>query len=102
VVFVRPPFYALPPAPLAWLPLGGVLVACGPGADGAWVWAFRRWEPMLSFGSMYLPTALGIAHGQDCVLIAAIVLGYTPAATTFLSGAVSAWVDWVHLFLCGR
>ena len=80
VPFVRPPFYALLLAPLAWLPFGpafwawlSLQVAV---LASAWIWAFRRWgTDALIFGSMYLPTALGIAHGQDCVLILAIVLG---------------------------
>ena len=77
---MRPPFYALFLAPLAWLPFGaafwawlGVQVSV---LAGTWLWAFRRWgADALILGSMYLPTALGIAHGQDCVLILWIVLG---------------------------
>jgi Glycosyltransferase family 87 len=108
VPFVRPPFYALLLAPLAWLPFGpafwawlglqaGVLAA-------TWIWAFRRWgTDALIFGSMYLPTALGIAHGQDCALILAIVLGTYALADRgqhFSSGAIlGLGLIKFHLFL---
>jgi hypothetical protein len=59
---------------------------------GTWVWAFRRWgADALIFGSMFLPTALGIAHGQDCVLLLAIILGVYGLAhreKDFLSGVI--------------
>ena len=96
VPFVRPPFYALLLAPLAWLPFGPAFWAWL-GLQAAvlaatWAWAFRRWgADALIFGSMYLPTALGIAHGQDCVLILLIVLGTYALAHRgkhFLSGAI--------------
>jgi glycosyl transferase family 87 len=108
VPFVRPPFYALLLAPLAWLPFGtafwawlGIQAAV---LAGNWVWAFRRWgADALIFGSMYLPTALGIAHGQDCVLILAIILGSYAAAARgqhFLSGVIlGAGLIKFHLFL---
>ena len=108
VPFVRPPFYALFLAPLAWLPFGpafwawlGVQSAV---LIGTWAWAFRRWgTDALIFGSMYLPTALGIAHGQDCVLILAIVLCVYALAhreKNFLSGIVlGAGLIKFHLFL---
>jgi hypothetical protein len=71
---------------------------------GTWAWAFRRWgTDALIFGSMYLPAALGIAHGQDCVLILAIVLGTYVLAHReqhFLSGAIlGAGLIKFHLFL---
>ena len=108
VPFVRPPFYALALAPLAWIPFGpafwawlGVQAAV---LAGTWVWAFRRWgSDALIFGSMYLPTALGIAHGQDCVLILWIVLGTFALAARgrhFLSGVIlGAGLIKFHLFL---
>ena len=108
VPFVRPPFYALFLAPLAWLPFGPAFWAwLGTQAAvlaGTWAWAFRRWgSDALIFGSMYLPTALGIAHGQDCVLILAIVLGVYALADReqhFLSGMVlGAGLIKFHLFL---
>ncbi len=79
VPFVRPPFYALLLAPLALLPFGmafwiwlalqsALLFTC-------WAWALFRWGPdALIFGALYLPTALGIASGQDCVAILAILI----------------------------
>lgn len=108
VPFVRPPFYALFLAPLGWLPFGpafwvwlGVQAAV---LAGTWAWAFRRWgADALIFGSMYLPTALGIAHGQDCVLILLIVVGVYALANReqhFLSGVVlGAGLIKFHLFL---
>jgi Glycosyltransferase family 87 len=108
VPFVRPPFYALFLAPLAWLPFGPAFWAwLGTQAAvlaGTWAWAFRRWgTDALIFGSMYLPTAMGIAHGQDCVLILAIVLGTYALAQReqpFFSGIVlGAGLIKFHLFL---
>lgn len=108
VPFVRPPFYALLLAPLAWLPFGAAfwtwLAVQAVVLAGTWVWAFRRWgADALIFGSMYLPTALGIAHGQDCVLILLIVLGaYTLAQREqhLSSGAVlGLGLIKFHLFL---
>lgn len=108
VPFVRPPFYALLLAPLAWLPFGPALWAWL-GVQAAvlaatWMWAFRRWgTDALIFGAMYLPTALGIAHGQDCVLLLAILLATYAAAGRgqhFLSGAIlGAGLIKFHLFL---
>ena len=108
VPFVRPPFYALLLAPLAWVRFGPAfwvwLAVQSAVLIGAWIWAFRRWgADALIFGSMYLPTALGIAHGQDCVLMAAIVLGVYALARRdrdFLSGAVlGLGLIKFHLFL---
>ena len=83
--FVRPHFYAVLLIPLSWLPFhtafyawvalqSAMLVAC-------WVWAARRFgEDALIFGSMYLPTAIGIANGQDCIfLLAAAIAAYVLA-----------------------
>jgi len=79
VPFVRPHFYALLLSPLAlfsldtalWLWIGlhaAVLVGC-------WIWAARRFGPnALIFGALYLPTPLGIAHGQDGVFMLAVVI----------------------------
>ncbi len=108
VPFVRPPFYALFLTPLAWLPFGlafwawlGTQFAM---LAGTWAWAFRRWgADALIFGSMYLPAALGIAHGQDCVLISLIVLGtyaFAHRGKHFLSGVIlGAGLIKFHLFL---
>ena len=108
VPFVRPPFYALLLAPLAWIPFGPAFWAWlglqAAALAGTWAWAFRRWgADALIFGSMYLPTALGIAHGQDCVLILWIVLATFALAEReqhFLSGVIlGAGLLKFHLFL---
>jgi hypothetical protein len=108
VPFVRPPFYALILAPLALIPFSpafwvwlGLQTAL---LIGCWIWAFRRWGPdALVFGALYLPTALGIAHGQDCVVMLAIVIAvYTLAdrKNDFLSGVVlGLGLIKFHLFL---
>ncbi|MCB1020867.1 MAG: DUF2029 domain-containing protein [Acidobacteria bacterium] len=83
--FVRPHFYAVLLAPLAWLPFQtafyvwtalqiGLLIGC-------WAWAARRFgEEALILGSMYLPTAVGISNGQDCILLlVCIVTAYALA-----------------------
>ena len=108
VPFVRPPFYALILAPLAllpfavafwvWLGLQSVLLV------GCWVWAFRRWGPdALVFSALYLPTALGIASGQDCVVMLVIAMAiYTFAAKDkdWASGAaLGLGLIKFHLFL---
>ncbi|MGH9546380.1 MAG: glycosyltransferase family 87 protein, partial [Terriglobales bacterium] len=79
VPFVRPPFYAAVLAPLALIPFRlafwiwlaaqtALLITC-------WVWASRRWAPdAIIFGALFLPTGLGIAHGQDCVEMLAILI----------------------------
>jgi glycosyl transferase family 87 len=96
VPFVRPSFYALLLAPMAllpyqtafwcWIALETALLA------GCWAWSFRRFGPdALVFSALYLPTALGIANGQDCtVLLALIMWAYSLAEKEkFLaSGAV--------------
>ena len=59
-----------------------------------WLWASRRLGPdALIFGALYLPTALGIASGQDCVLMLAIGVGFYHLADRqkdFPAGAVLA------------
>jgi alpha-1,2-mannosyltransferase len=79
VPFVRPPFYALLLAPLALVPFGIAfwvwLALQSTLLFGCWAWALSRWGPdALIFGALYLPTALGIASGQDCVLMLAILV----------------------------
>ena len=81
VPYVRPPFYLVVLAPLSlfslqasfWLWIVGhslLLIAC-------WLWAGRQFgSDALIFGALYLPTALGIASGQDCVLMLAIGVGF--------------------------
>jgi hypothetical protein len=80
VPFVRPPFYALALAALAdipyrpafavWLALQIALYV------GVLAWAKSRWGAQaVLLGAMFLPAALGIASGQDCVFMLAIVAG---------------------------
>ena len=83
--FVRPHFYAVILAPLSlipfsaafwvWLALHSILLI------GCWTWASQRFGPdALIFGSLYLPTAVGIAHGQDCVFLLVIAIAAYAAA----------------------
>ena len=98
VPYVRPPFYLAALAPLSlfslhtsfWLWIVGhslLLIAC-------WLWAGRRFGPdALIFGALYLPTALGIASGQDCVVMLAVGIGFYHLADQqkdFPAGAVLA------------
>lgn len=108
VPFVRPPFYALILAPLALLPFGvafwvwiglqsALLFAC-------WAWALRRWGPdALVFAALYLPTALGIASGQDCVemlVIAILVYSQADKGNPWRAGAaLGLGLIKFHLFL---
>ena len=80
IPFVRPPFYAAFLAPLSllgydaaldtWLVIQLLLLmAC-------WAWAYRTFgSDALIFGPLYLPTALGIAHGQDGVFMLLVMMG---------------------------
>ena len=79
IPFVRPHFYALALAPLSLLPLDAALYAWIALQVvllvGCWAWAGRRFGPdALILGSLYLPTALGIAHGQDGVVMLVIAI----------------------------
>ena len=81
VPYIRPPVYALVLAPLSffslhtafwiWIGLHALLLL------GCWRWASRKFGPdAIIYGALYLPTAIGLAHGQDgifwlCVAIAA-------------------------------
>ena len=72
--WVRPPFYALMLAPFAMLPIQvafPVWVALEiAGLLVVWVWAWRRFGPeSLPYCAFFLPAALGIAHGQDGVVV---------------------------------
>jgi hypothetical protein len=74
VPFVRPAFYALLLAPLAALPYGAAfyawLIAQISLLMGCWTWGWRRFGPdALVFAALALPAPLGIASGQDCVLM---------------------------------
>jgi hypothetical protein len=79
VPFVRPSFYALLLAPLAlipfakafwvWIALQSALLI------GCWAWGFRRFGAnSLVFAAFSLPGPLGIASGQDCVVLLALFI----------------------------
>jgi glycosyl transferase family 87 len=79
VPFVRPVFYAAALAPMAAMPYRtafvtwtvlqvALLLAC-------WIWAWRRFGPdALVFAALSLPAPLGIASGQDCVVMLALLI----------------------------
>ena len=80
VPFIRPPFYALAVAPLGMLPYGTAFVVWISMQVllliGCWVWAASRFGPVAAvIGSLFMPAALGIAHGQDCALPLALLIG---------------------------
>lgn len=80
VPFVRMPFYAVLLTPLAALPFGAAfwfwLGAQTTVLLAIWRWIGTRFgAESLILASLFLPTALGIAHGQDCVLMAAVLAG---------------------------
>ena len=108
VPFVRPHFYAVLLAPLSlldyrhafalWLALQTLVLI------GCWCWGARNFgSESLVYAALFLPTALGIAHGQDCVLMLALSLAaYTLASggRWFTAGAVlSLGFAKFHLFL---
>lgn len=108
VPFVRPPFYALILAPLALLPIGLAfwiwLALQSALLFGCWAWALARWGPdALIFGALYLPTALGIASGQDCVVMLAILIAVyalSEQGKPFTSGVIlGLGLIKFHLFL---
>jgi alpha-1,2-mannosyltransferase len=108
VPFVRPPFYALLLAPLALIPFGiafwvWLAVQCAL-LFGCWAWALSRWGPdALIFGALYLPTALGIASGQDCLVMLAILIAtyaLSEKGSHFASGAtLGLGLIKFHMFL---
>ena len=80
IPFVRLPFYALFLSPLTLIPFhlafrAWLVLQIAVFISVLW-WAKRRWgAEALIFGAMFLPAALGIASGQDCVFMLAIVAG---------------------------
>lgn len=109
VPFVRPQFYALLLSPLSlfsldtamavWLCLHSALLL------GLWYWGARTFgADALILGAMFLPAALGIAHGQDGVLMMTVVAGSWTLARKGrdgLAGAVLALgLAKFHLLLC--
>jgi hypothetical protein len=98
VPFVRPAFYAAFLTPLALLPYGtafavwiagqcALLLAC-------WYWIWRRFgSDALVYAALFLPCPLGIASGQDCVMMLALfILAFELAERSrwFAAGAVLA------------
>lgn len=80
VPYIRPPFHALLMAPLGLLPMRIAFPAWIAGQIavllGCWIWGWRRFGPRAALiGAMFMPVALGIAHGQDCVVPLAILIG---------------------------
>ena len=80
VPFVRPSFYSLVLAPLGLLPYGTAFAAWIALQTvlllGAWAWAWRRFGgDALVFSAMFLPGPLGIASGQDCAVLLALLAG---------------------------
>lgn len=81
VPFVRLHWYAAFLSPLSFLPLAtafwiwiGIQIA---SLLGLWVWCKRQWgADSLILCSLFLPAALGIASGQDCVWVACIVAAF--------------------------
>lgn len=79
VPFARPPVYAALLAPLARMPVRAafwcwvglqiaVLLAC-------WTWAAWKFGSNgLIWSSLFLPTAYGIANGQDCAIMLLLVI----------------------------
>jgi alpha-1,2-mannosyltransferase len=95
--FVRPAFYAAILAPLSaipfetafwvWMALWWTVLA------GCFVWAAHAFHPdAVVLGAMFLPAGLGIAHGQDCVLMLALMAAsyaLSERNRAFASGAVA-------------
>lgn len=79
IPFVRPVWYAWVLHPLSWVPYPAafptwIAIQC---ALLAWCW-WRIWKRFgdqgLLLAALFLPTQLGIAHGQDCTLMLLLVL----------------------------
>lgn len=79
IPFVRPAFYALALAPMAWLPLPAAFVAWLVGQTlllaACWLWGWWRFgSNALVFAAFFLPLPLGIASGQDCTIMLALFI----------------------------
>lgn len=80
IPFNRPPFYAVLLAPLALLRYEGAfwtwIFLQIAALTGCWIWAARRFgHDAVVFTILYPPAILGIAHGQDCAFVLAILIG---------------------------
>lgn len=93
--FVRPPFYAVLLGPVSMLPFHAAyrvwiafhigLLVC------VWAWSWRRFGPeSIIYCSLFLPAALGIAHGQDCVVLSIVGLAVLEAAERRKDGLAGA------------
>lgn len=109
VPFVRPHFYALLLAPLSWLSLDAAFIVwvCIQVAIlfAVWHWGVRAFGPdALVLGAMFLPAAMGVAHGQDgAFLMAAVAASWSLASKgkDGIAGAVLALcLAKFHLMLC--
>jgi hypothetical protein len=79
VPYVRPPFYAVIVSPLAALPLPTSFLVNVSVLSllliGCWFWfAQQLGEEAVVFASLFWPSVLGIAFGQDCVLMLAFAV----------------------------
>ena len=108
VPFVRPHFYAAILAPLSLLPFSTAFWAWIAFQTlllfGCWYWGFRHFPAdSVVISALYLPTALGIAHGQDGVLMLVIsIAAYASLqrGNVFTAGCVLALgLIKFHLFL---
>ncbi|MDP9114184.1 MAG: DUF2029 domain-containing protein [Acidobacteriota bacterium] len=108
VPFVRPGFYAALLAPLALLPYTAafavwIVLQCAL-LVASWVWAWHRFgSDALVFAALFLPAPLGIATGQDCVMLLVIfIAAFTLAerGRSFAAGLVLGLLLWkFHLVL---
>jgi hypothetical protein len=79
VPYIRPPFYAMLLAPLSRFPLNAAFAGWASAQIlvllGIWWWAYRRFGPdAMVFCTFFFPAIAGIAHGQDNVFLAAVLL----------------------------
>jgi hypothetical protein len=77
--FVRPSFYAIVLAPLALIPYTTAfwlwIAAQSALLLGCWAWGFKRFGAnALVFAAFSLPGPLGVASGQDCVILLALLI----------------------------
>jgi hypothetical protein len=108
VPFVRPHFYAALLAPMSAMPFERAFVAWVALQTlllmACWVWAWRRFGPdALVFGALFAPAALGVEHGQDCVLLLLVVIGFYVLARrdceVLAGGVLALGLAKFHLFL---
>lgn len=108
-VNARPPWYQVAIAPLSILPYGApayaTWIALQVGLLGlAWRWGARRFAAKaVNYACWYLPPMVGIAYGQDDVVLLVLLIAAYVMATRkrhFLSGLLlGAGLFKFHLFL---